>query len=63
MHPPQTEPRDRNALLSGFIDLMAGSLGGCANVLVGQPLDTVKVSKMAIESNLLAKKGMRVDLS
>lgn len=29
--------------LTAFIDLTAGSFGGTANVLVGQPLDTVKV--------------------
>lgn len=29
--------------LNGIIDFVAGSLGGCANVLVGQPLDTAKV--------------------
>lgn len=29
--------------LTAFIDLTAGSFGGIANVLVGQPLDTVKV--------------------
>jgi len=28
---------------TGFVDFTAGSLGGCANVVVGQPLDTVKV--------------------
>lgn len=31
--------------INGLIDLIAGSLGGCANVLVGQPLDTAKVRK------------------
>ena len=30
--------------INGIIDLVAGSLGGCANVLVGQPLDTAKVN-------------------
>lgn len=32
-----------NSGLNGIIDLLAGSFGGAANVLVGQPLDTVKV--------------------
>lgn len=32
-----------NCQLNPVIDLIAGSIGGCANVLVGQPLDTVKV--------------------
>jgi solute carrier family 25 ornithine transporter 2/15 len=30
-------------ITNGVIDFVAGSAGGCANVLVGQPLDTVKV--------------------
>lgn len=30
-------------LTTGLIDLVAGSLGGMANVFVGQPLDTLKV--------------------
>ncbi|XP_054156588.1 mitochondrial ornithine transporter 1-like [Oppia nitens] len=30
-------------LAIGFVDLMAGSAGGVANVLTGQPLDTIKV--------------------
>lgn len=30
--------------VNGIIDFVAGSLGGCANVIVGQPLDTCKVS-------------------
>lgn len=30
-------------LTTGFIDLVGGSLGGMANVFVGQPLDTLKV--------------------
>ena len=35
---------DRLQLLTtGFIDLVAGSFGGCANVIIGQPLDTIKV--------------------
>ena len=33
----------RELLVSGTIDFVAGSVGGVANVLVGQPLDTVKV--------------------
>lgn len=33
----------RNPYFIGFVDLLAGSLGGAATVLVGQPLDTVKV--------------------
>ena len=35
----------------GTIDLIAGSLGGMANVFVGQPLDTLKV-KMQTFPNL-----------
>ena len=30
-------------LKDGAIDLIAGTLGGMANVYAGQPLDTVKV--------------------
>lgn len=33
----------QHMLIGGTIDLIAGSLGGVANVLVGQPLDTIKV--------------------
>lgn len=33
----------RNPYYVGFVDLLAGSLGGAATVAVGQPLDTVKV--------------------
>lgn len=33
--------------INGLIDLIAGSIGGCATVLVGQPLDTVKVKMQA----------------
>lgn len=33
----------KSKVLDAFIDLIAGSLGGAANVFVGQPLDTVKV--------------------
>ena len=33
----------QQVLVTGSIDLIAGSLGGVANVLVGQPLDTIKV--------------------
>lgn len=32
-----------DSLYTGFVDLLAGSLGGAATVAVGQPLDTVKV--------------------
>lgn len=32
-----------NPYYVGFVDLLAGSLGGAATVAVGQPLDTVKV--------------------
>ena len=28
-----------------FEDLTAGTIGGCAGIIVGQPLDTVKVQK------------------
>lgn len=35
--------KTENAFISGTIDLLAGSAGGCATVMVGQPLDTVKV--------------------
>ena len=40
----------------GAIDLIAGSMGGAASVLVGQPLDTVKVKMQAfpeVHTNLL----------
>lgn len=43
MHSSGDQITSRNPVISGLIDLTAGSLGGCANVLVGQPLDTVKV--------------------
>lgn len=33
-----------NHLKDGAIDLLAGTLGGVANVYAGQPLDTVKVN-------------------
>lgn len=33
----------RNPYYVGLVDLVAGSLGGAATVVVGQPLDTVKV--------------------
>lgn len=45
MHLPSSS--DRSPIVSAAIDLTAGSLGGCANVLVGQPLDTVKVKMQA----------------
>ena len=32
-----------NPFINGTIDLLAGSAGGTATVLVGQPLDTIKV--------------------
>ena len=34
---------NNSPVITGVIDFVAGSAGGCANVLVGQPLDTVKV--------------------
>ena len=36
--------------VTGTIDLIAGSLGGVANVLVGQPLDTIKVKMQTFPS-------------
>lgn len=37
-------PSDQTQLaVNGVIDFIGGSAGGCANVLVGQPLDTIKV--------------------
>lgn len=38
------------AFLTAAIDLAAGSLGGIANVIVGQPLDTVKVKMQTFPS-------------
>ncbi|RWS16888.1 mitochondrial ornithine transporter 1-like protein [Dinothrombium tinctorium] len=35
--------KEKNSIVVNVIDLISGSMGGCANVLVGQPLDTVKV--------------------
>lgn len=35
--------KKHNPYYVGFVDLLAGSLGGAATVAVGQPLDTVKV--------------------
>ena len=37
------EPLEPSAGRQAVIDLVAGSLGGVANVYVGQPLDTIKV--------------------
>ncbi|KAH9497757.1 hypothetical protein DERF_013716 [Dermatophagoides farinae] len=37
------EKQPLNPAIHGAIDLLAGSAGGTANVLVGQPLDTIKV--------------------
>lgn len=39
----QNVAKSHNPYFVGFVDLLAGSLGGAATVLVGQPLDTVKV--------------------
>lgn len=39
----QDEKQPLNPAIHGAIDLLAGSAGGTANVLVGQPLDTIKV--------------------
>lgn len=38
-----THTKENSSGIVGVIDLVAGSLGGCANVIVGQPLDTAKV--------------------
>lgn len=45
MHDSDTHvtKRANNPYYVGFVDLVAGSLGGAATVAVGQPLDTVKV--------------------
>lgn len=49
-HPTPSDPPNGNTLspyyqvVSAAIDLVAGTAGGTANVLVGQPLDTVKAS-------------------
>lgn len=46
MSPPSndsTKIKPLSPFAIGAIDLIAGSLGGTANVLVGQPLDTIKV--------------------
>lgn len=49
-HPVSSDLPDGRTLspyhqvLSGAIDLVAGTAGGTATVLVGQPLDTVKVN-------------------
>lgn len=37
------EVNSLNPFIHGTIDLLAGSAGGTANVIVGQPLDTIKV--------------------
>lgn len=34
------------AALDAAVDFTGGTLGGVATVLIGQPLDTVKVNKM-----------------
>ena len=34
---------DSSAIRRAVLDLVSGSLGGVANVYVGQPLDTIKV--------------------
>lgn len=39
----KNDVKSHNPYFVGFVDLVAGSLGGAATVLVGQPLDTVKV--------------------
>lgn len=56
-------------LVNGGIDFIGGSLGGCANVLVGQPLDTIKVKMQTFPhlydntlkclTTTLAKDGVR----
>lgn len=54
MSPPSNDTPKTSQLSPftvGAIDLIAGSLGGTANVLVGQPLDTIKV-KMQTFSKL-----------
>lgn len=40
----------RDIAVTGTIDLIAGSLGGVSNVLVGQPLDTIKVKMQTFPS-------------
>lgn len=35
------------AIRNAFVDLLAGTLGGIATVIVGQPLDTIKVITIA----------------
>lgn len=44
------EKRDRERVLDAAVELTAGSMGGIANVLVGQPLDTVKVKLQTFPS-------------
>lgn len=41
---------ESNVAVTGAIDLAAGSLAGVANVLVGQPLDTIKVKMQTFPS-------------
>ena len=38
-----------NAARDGVIDFVAGAIGATVSVYVGQPLDTVKVSKILLE--------------
>ncbi len=38
---------DRDSMLS-WCDFLAGCIGGCAGVMVGHPLDTLKVSVLPI---------------
>lgn len=41
---------EKSVVVTGAIDFVAGSLGGVANVLVGQPLDTIKVKMQTFPS-------------
>ncbi|KAF7489526.1 Mitochondrial ornithine transporter 1 [Sarcoptes scabiei] len=47
----ESKEKNLNPILFGTIDFVAGCNGGIANVLVGQPLDTIKV-KMQTFPNL-----------
>ena len=44
-------------------ELVAGSVGGAAQVLAGHPLDTVKTRAQTAPSSVLSHKSPKIDMS
>ena len=55
----------RDAVSTGVVgvvkELVAGTVGGCAGIVAGQPLDTIKVRRHGVEA-LLRRAGSSVSL-